>query len=240
LSSPSDQATPSHVSNSDSGSTELVSSKFNPRHTAEALKNSSLLEVQNTFNSYHDLDNSFTDVYTQYDNIQFDEVLSHSTRPLVTARQGLPSIGPPSYIDLANLNNFAIDDRSLFDFSQSTPDSNSIGPYNQATSNIFDRDPFLVADPLANNDQDLFSMPSYNAAVPPFNPQPTPTAGIISCISPTCATTFSRIGERDRHFRAVHQRIRHHCGVIGCEDNKGQGYCRSDKLKEHIAKRHGL
>lgn len=55
-----------------------------------------------------------------------------------------------------------------------------------------------------------------------------------------CPFTFGRKGDLERHFRTVHcGRFSYSCGVGGCENNKGRGYSRRDKLKEHQWRRHG-
>lgn len=62
----------------------------------------------------------------------------------------------------------------------------------------------------------------------------------ILCIYGGCAKTFTRTADLDRHVLNVHNRVGHHCQVPGCSNNKGNGYCRPDKLKEHMWKKHGL
>jgi hypothetical protein len=62
----------------------------------------------------------------------------------------------------------------------------------------------------------------------------------ISCIYDGCTTTFTRIADLDRHVLNVHNRVGHHCQVPGCNNNKGNGYCRPDKLKAHMWEKHGL
>lgn len=62
----------------------------------------------------------------------------------------------------------------------------------------------------------------------------------ISCVDGDCRSTFTRTADLDRHVLHVHNRFGHHCQVQGCSNNKGNGYCRPDKLKEHMWKKHGL
>jgi hypothetical protein len=65
-------------------------------------------------------------------------------------------------------------------------------------------------------------------------------AEVVSCIYDGCVKTFTRTADLYRHVLNVHNRIGHHCQVLGCSNNKGKGYCRSDKLKEHMWKKHKL
>jgi hypothetical protein len=62
----------------------------------------------------------------------------------------------------------------------------------------------------------------------------------ILCIYGGCTKTFSRTADLDRHVLSVHNRVGHNCQVPDCSNNKGKGYCRPDKLKEHMWKKHGL
>jgi hypothetical protein len=62
----------------------------------------------------------------------------------------------------------------------------------------------------------------------------------ISCVYGGCLKMFTRTADLDRHVLNVHNRVGHHCQVLGCGNNKGNGYCRPDKLKEHMWKKHGL
>jgi hypothetical protein len=64
------------------------------------------------------------------------------------------------------------------------------------------------------------------------------SAEAIPCFFDGCATTFTRKADLDRHVLNVHNRIGHHCQVPGCNNNKGKGYCRPDKLKEHMWRKH--
>jgi hypothetical protein len=61
-----------------------------------------------------------------------------------------------------------------------------------------------------------------------------------SCVYDGCLKTFTRTSDLDRHVLNVHNRVGHHCQVPACSNNKGNGYCRPDKLKEHMWKKHRL
>lgn len=59
------------------------------------------------------------------------------------------------------------------------------------------------------------------------------------CPQTTCSLVFGRKSELERHFRTVHcGRFSYACNVNGCENNKGRGYSRVDKLREHLWRRH--
>jgi hypothetical protein len=54
-----------------------------------------------------------------------------------------------------------------------------------------------------------------------------------------CTESFKRLSDLRRHWQAVHLRIRYHCFAIGCKNNRGNGYCRFEKLKTHQREKHG-
>jgi hypothetical protein len=78
-----------------------------------------------------------------------------------------------------------------------------------------------------------------SAAAPAPNPR-QPNAR-ISCTNPACTQTFKRHFERIRHEASVHRinRQRHLCPIDGCSKSHGRGYTRSDKVTEHLWKKHG-
>jgi Zinc finger, C2H2 type len=53
-----------------------------------------------------------------------------------------------------------------------------------------------------------------------------------------CDITFSRPSDLDRHMDAIHHRRRPQCSVPGCTNNKGEGFSRPDKFREHMRKQH--
>lgn len=55
---------------------------------------------------------------------------------------------------------------------------------------------------------------------------------------PNCDRSFARAPDLQRHIDGIHLRIRHHCRVIGCGDNLGKGYCRMEKLRNHMMSSH--
>jgi hypothetical protein len=62
----------------------------------------------------------------------------------------------------------------------------------------------------------------------------------IPCTNPTCTRTFKRHFERIRHEASVHRtnRQRYLCPITGCSKSHGKGYTRSDKVTEHLWKKH--
>jgi hypothetical protein len=109
---------------------------------------------------------------------------------------------------------------------------------------------------MNKQDSVLGSPPSFDhdaaQAIGPYTPQGQGlTNGVMSivgagepsekilCIYGGCTKTFTRTADLDRHALNVHNRVGHHCQVPGCINNKGKGYCRADKLKDHMWKKHG-
>jgi hypothetical protein len=91
----------------------------------------------------------------------------------------------------------------------------------------------IYAAPSVFNAQDLAN----NVAIMLESAAP---AELISCVYNGCTKTFTRTADLDRHVLNVHNRIGHNCQVPDCSNNKGKGYCRADKLKEHMWKKHKL
>jgi len=57
---------------------------------------------------------------------------------------------------------------------------------------------------------------------------------------PTCSScnkSFSRSTDLNRHFHQVHHRLRWNC-YLNCGNNRGNGWSREDKWKEHIRREH--
>jgi hypothetical protein len=70
--------------------------------------------------------------------------------------------------------------------------------------------------------------------------QPSATARAF-CIHLGCSASFTRDSDRIRHNTSVHGvKGRHFCPIAGCAKSQGMGigYCRSDKVKEHLWKKH--
>jgi hypothetical protein len=55
-----------------------------------------------------------------------------------------------------------------------------------------------------------------------------------------CSQSFKRDCDRGRHERSVHSPAygRFLCPIAGCPRSQGAGYCRADKVKEHLWKKH--
>jgi hypothetical protein len=68
-----------------------------------------------------------------------------------------------------------------------------------------------------------------------------PFDGRFLCKVLGCESTFTRLGDRNRHVESMHNKALHFCLVPGCEKNLrrgGKGYTRKDKLQEHMQKKH--
>ncbi|KAI1121792.1 hypothetical protein F5Y10DRAFT_288041 [Nemania abortiva] len=55
---------------------------------------------------------------------------------------------------------------------------------------------------------------------------------------PDCGKLFVRNQDLNRHVRSIHCGERHDCPVAACPNNRGEGYSRPDKLKQHMDKKH--
>ena len=55
-----------------------------------------------------------------------------------------------------------------------------------------------------------------------------------------CPASFTRASDYPRHWDSMHLGIKHHCFYLGCGNNRGNGYCRAEKLKTHRQRVHGL
>jgi hypothetical protein len=65
--------------------------------------------------------------------------------------------------------------------------------------------------------------------------------GRYLCNVPGCESTFTRIGDRNRHVKSKHNKTLHFCLIPGCKksfEEGGKGYTRQDKLQEHMQKKH--
>ncbi|KAH7348757.1 hypothetical protein BKA65DRAFT_584620 [Rhexocercosporidium sp. MPI-PUGE-AT-0058] len=55
-----------------------------------------------------------------------------------------------------------------------------------------------------------------------------------------CPASFTRPSDFQRHHESVRLGIKHHCFWPRCSNNRGNGYCRAEKLRTHQRKVHGL
>lgn len=126
---------------------------------------------------------------------------------------------------------------------------------------------FNEGPPVSMGDLQQFSYPSFadlnNAPIlpqiletsnitsnnPSVGPVPVPaiqpaTTALKPCTHPGCTRTFARDWERTRHESSIHGMGRrlHYCHVVGCFKHAAtagmRGYKRSDKLVEHLWKKH--
>jgi hypothetical protein len=68
-----------------------------------------------------------------------------------------------------------------------------------------------------------------------------PFNGRFLCNVLGCESTFTRLGDRNRHVESKHNVTLHFCLVPGCEKSfarGGKGYTRKDKLQEHMQRKH--
>jgi len=70
--------------------------------------------------------------------------------------------------------------------------------------------------------------------ISPFPKPETFTCQFVECVG----RTFGRQIDLTRHTKTVHTRERYNCTVSGCNNNRGKGYCRADKVQEHQQKHH--
>ncbi|KAE9370826.1 hypothetical protein N431DRAFT_559898 [Stipitochalara longipes BDJ] len=53
-----------------------------------------------------------------------------------------------------------------------------------------------------------------------------------------CSITLSRPSDLDRHMNTIHRHRRPRCSVPGCTNNRGKGFSRFDKYREHMRTQH--
>jgi len=79
------------------------------------------------------------------------------------------------------------------------------------------------------------------SSIPQASPAPVTQAAASQFQCNYCQKTFKRDADRIRHENSKHLNIAgaHICQVTGCPKSQGRGYTRSDKLTEHMWKKHG-
>jgi hypothetical protein len=99
--------------------------------------------------------------------------------------------------------------------------------------------PSYQSIPIMDTSRGLAAPPinQANSAVEPVTP------GRHPCNWQGCTVSFSRKADRDRHIITKHRNIRYyHCRIAGCNKSRGsgvwKGYSRTDKLQEHMRKKH--
>jgi hypothetical protein len=60
------------------------------------------------------------------------------------------------------------------------------------------------------------------------------------CLWNGCHKEFKRPSDLDRHVQSIHFSVHSSCRVIGCSNNRGHGFSRPDKLRDHEKKAHGM
>ena len=90
--------------------------------------------------------------------------------------------------------------------------------------------------PIPRSDQDWCS--SQSSSIPPHSEHEsyvgTPTSLKLEC----CGRSFTRRTDLARHMTTMHSNARYDCTIPGCHNNRGKGYCRPDKVREHLWKHH--
>jgi hypothetical protein len=104
-----------------------------------------------------------------------------------------------------------------------------------------------LSPPAASVNQSNLSPDSSLAASTSAPPPPPPPAAAtasdtrIPCTYPPCTKNFKRDYERIRYENSMHLNTQgtHLCPITGCSKSQGKGYSRSDKVTEHLWKKHG-
>jgi hypothetical protein len=60
------------------------------------------------------------------------------------------------------------------------------------------------------------------------------------CLWGGCHKEFKRASDLDRHVQSIHLGLHSNCRVIGCHNNRGRGFSRPDKLRDHEKKLHSM
>jgi hypothetical protein len=60
------------------------------------------------------------------------------------------------------------------------------------------------------------------------------------CLWNGCHKEFKRPSDLDRHVQSIHFSVHSNCRVIGCSNNRGHGFSRPDKLRDHEKKAHSM
>lgn len=60
------------------------------------------------------------------------------------------------------------------------------------------------------------------------------------CLWDGCHKEFKRASDLDRHVQSIHLGIHSNCRIIGCSNNRGRGFSRADKLRDHEKKLHSM
>jgi hypothetical protein len=150
-------------------------------------------------------------------------------------------------------NDLGFDIQGQATTTQSHLDQHGYHDFSASPSNLHQDMPDANNDySTIQGDTDSDSTPSLNfhSAAPPtggsesppstLNLPPAPASARIPCTYPPCTKTFKRDYERIRHENSMHVNTQgaHLCPVPGCPKSHGKGYSRSDKVTEHLWKKH--
>jgi hypothetical protein len=108
-------------------------------------------------------------------------------------------------------------------------------------------------EPLAsfNNDPNNFAptgLPTFPACTSDMNNFVGFTNAPFANVAPPrnycewslCMESFTRVSDLERHIQSVHLGIKWHCDWFDCGNNRGNGYCRLEKLRRHQKEKHGF
>ena len=110
---------------------------------------------------------------------------------------------------------------------------------NPSSQNIQIFDPSPNSDSYCSSNQS--TQPDSSVSPDPHTlPRQNPKKKTKSHPCPSCARSFVRSSDLQRHFSNIHLQIRHHCAIPFCGNNGGKGYCRVEKLQRHLRKQHKL
>jgi hypothetical protein len=110
----------------------------------------------------------------------------------------------------------------------------------------------MIWDPAPSTASTSQQAPNPNSPLPASTSAPPPPQAPASistsrgltprhqCTYPSCTKAFKRDSERIRHENSMHLNTQgaHLCPIAGCSKSQGKGYSRSDKVTEHLWKKH--
>jgi hypothetical protein len=164
---------------------------------------------------------------------------SSSLLPIVRLKTApVHYLGQPFWGGSAVLSNSAICSTRVIDFTDNeAADEHAFfawqDPYYAIPGN-----PFLGPNGIDSNSYGPeVLLPAFDPTIfdKPYN------NGRYLCNVPGCESTFTRLGDRNRHVKSKHDKTPHFCLISGCEksfERGGKGYTRQDKLQEHMQKKH--
>ncbi len=172
---------------------------------------------------------------------------NHTSIPGVIAPQLAPSIGAQQTV-FDSYPPMLVGDGAWFG-SQATnmmgsrpafPVQQYLGQLQPSDSSLFDASiPVVAGSGWSPQDNSMFNMDYIDVNIMQQSLD-GPVPG-ISCTFQPCNMVFTRVSDRIRHEYTVHFKLLglHLCPIAGCSKSHGKGYSRSDKVTEHLWKKHG-